>query len=228
MSLILRGTKGAALTHAELDNNQIWLRSRDIVSVSVDLNNNLILTKDDSSYYSVPLSGIIGDGFNHQIGEYVSAEGGVIYHRYMEGTTQKYLVVDTQDLGQDVWSNIDNVLIGPSAQSRWNGSGNTTSITSQSGATTGAAFLCVNSSNNGQNDWYLPSIGELVKIWGNQYEVSKGLEDASGNWLNPEYYWSSTEYDNDGTFGFFFNDSVVYPYSKNSIYYVRAVRQFSI
>jgi len=58
MSLILRGTKGAALTHAELDNNQVWLRSRDIVSASVDVNNNLILTKDDFSYYSVPLSGI--------------------------------------------------------------------------------------------------------------------------------------------------------------------------
>jgi hypothetical protein len=58
MSLILRGTKGAALTHAELDNNQVWLKSRDIVSASVDVNNNLILTKDDFSYYSVPLSGI--------------------------------------------------------------------------------------------------------------------------------------------------------------------------
>jgi hypothetical protein len=58
MSLILRGTKGAALTHAELDNNQVWLKSRDIVSASVDVKNNLILTKDDFSYYSVPLSGI--------------------------------------------------------------------------------------------------------------------------------------------------------------------------
>ena len=58
MSLTLRGIKGSALTHGELDNNFIWLSSRDIVAAVIDSNSNLILTKEDSSYYSVPLSGV--------------------------------------------------------------------------------------------------------------------------------------------------------------------------
>ena len=58
MSLTLRGIKGSALTHGELDNNFIWLSGRDIVAAVIDSNSNLILTKEDSSYYSVPLSGV--------------------------------------------------------------------------------------------------------------------------------------------------------------------------
>jgi len=58
MSLTLRGIKGSALTHGELDNNFIWLSGRDIVAAVIDGNSNLILTKEDSSYYSVPLSGV--------------------------------------------------------------------------------------------------------------------------------------------------------------------------
>lgn len=56
MSLILRGIKGSALTHAELDNNLVWLKSRDIVDASFN-GSNLILTKDDTSFYSVPIGG---------------------------------------------------------------------------------------------------------------------------------------------------------------------------
>jgi len=169
------------------------------------------------------------DGFTYEIGQYVQSEGGVIYHRYMEGTTQKYLVVDTQDLSSgSVWSDVTNVEIGSSAQSRWNGSGNTTAITTQPGATTGAAFLCEGSTNNEKSDWYLPSIGELVKIWDNQYEVSKGLEDASGNWFDSALYWSSMEFDSSTAWYFLFYNGTSDYSNKGFTFYVRAVRQFSI
>lgn len=61
MALTLRGIKGSALTHAELDNNFIFLKSRDIVNVGL-IGCNLVLTKDDGSNYSVNLSGCTGGG----------------------------------------------------------------------------------------------------------------------------------------------------------------------
>ena len=91
-------------------------------------------------------------GFQYEVGQYVASEGGVIFHRYLTGTTQKYLVVDLQDLGQDVWSNIDNVLTF-GATSLWRGSANTEIITNQPGATSGAAFICEASTNGGKNEW---------------------------------------------------------------------------
>jgi len=176
------------------------------------------------------ISSIGGSPFQYEIGEYVSSEGGVIFHRYLTGSTQSYLVVDTQDLSSGiVWSNIDNVLIGVSAQSKWNGSGNTTAITTQSGATTGAAFLCEGSPNNGKSDWYLPAIQELNKLWCNMLEVSKGLEIAGGSQLTFGLYWSSTEHFNSLAWSFNFYFGIPdYDYNKDFTFYVRAVRQFSI
>jgi hypothetical protein len=171
--------------------------------------------------------------FQYEIGEYVPSEGGVIFHRYLTGTTQNYLVVDTQDLGQDVWSNIDNVIIGVSASSIWNGLGNTTAIITQLGAVSGAAFSCQSSNNQGFTDWYLPAIHELNKLWFNMLEVSKGLDIAGGSQLlngalTPVNYWSSTELDaNYARYFAFYIGDVAYDYKYTSNY-IRAVRQFSI
>lgn len=61
MALTLRGLKGSALTHAELDNNFIFLKSIDIVNVGL-IGCDLIFTKDDGSNYTVNLSGCTGGG----------------------------------------------------------------------------------------------------------------------------------------------------------------------
>lgn len=172
------------------------------------------------------ISSIGGSQFQYEIGEYVSSEGGVIYHRYMEGTTQKYLVVDLLDLGTAVWSNIDNTA--NNATSLWNGSSNQSIITSQAGAISGAAFLCQASTNGGLTDWYLPAIQELNKLWCNMLEVSQGLQSASGNQLTFSQYWSSTEYDLSSAWYFFFDAGSASCDGKDNAAYVRAVRQFSI
>lgn len=59
MSLILRGIKGSALTHAELDNNLVWLKGRDVVTADL-VGTNLVLTKDDTTTFNVDLSSISG------------------------------------------------------------------------------------------------------------------------------------------------------------------------
>ena len=56
--ITLRTVKGSVLSWAELDNNFIWLNGRDIVDATIDGGNNLVLIKEDKSYYSLPLSGV--------------------------------------------------------------------------------------------------------------------------------------------------------------------------
>ena len=131
-----------------------------------------------------------------------------------------------QDLGTAVWSNIDNTA--NNATSLWNGSSNQSIITSQPGATSGAAFLCQASTNGGLTDWYLPAIQELNKLWCNMLEVSKGLEIVGGFQLEFSDYWSSTESGSNFAWGFDFNGGSANGDDKNDANYVRAVRQFNI
>lgn len=166
-----------------------------------------------------------GTSFKYEIGEYVPSEGGVIYHRFLTGTTQNYLVVDTEDVGQDAWSDPFNTTSG--ATSLWNGFVNTTSIISVSGA--GAAVTVWNHVSNGKTDWYLPAIQELNKLWSNMLEVSQGIEAAGGSQLAFDTYWSSTEFDSNNAWTFYFlSGGANYLNAKNFPYYVRAVRKFSI
>ena len=185
----------------------------------------LFLVEDGGLTRNIPYSGF---GYQYEIGEYVPSEGGVIFHRYLtNNTTQNYIVVDLQDLGQDVWSDIDT--IANNATSLWNGSANQSIITSQAGATSGAAFLCEASTNGGKNDWYLPAIQELNKLWCNMLEVSQGLQSTSGNQLTFSQYWSSTEFDSGSAWVFRFE--LGYMSGRGKVFstpYVRAVRQFSI
>jgi len=168
-----------------------------------------------------------GTSFKYEIGQYVPSEGGVIYHRFLTGTTQNYLVVDTQDVGQDFWSNITDMVSG--ATSLWDGQSNTNTITTQPSASSGAAFLCASSNRNGKTDWYLPAIQELNKLWSNMLEVSQGIEAAEGSQLVFDNYWSSSEYGFSTAWYFSFYNGYAYGNSsKDSALYVRAVRKFSI
>jgi hypothetical protein len=231
-------------------------------------------------------------GYTYEIGEYVPSEGGVIFHRYKDGGQERYLVVDTTDLGNSVldielvlppfpigyvgdlsftqssttgngsefeidvffnfegdftgynitnfgknyqigdtiitsdegwgyltltvkyvgsiWSNITDQL--PGASSSWDGLSNSNAIVSQSGHTSSAALLCLDSTNGSKSDWYLPAIDELSLLLQNRFNVNKTLSTIEGatviktnlplggvNRNENSYYWSSSE------FGFFNN-----------------------
>jgi hypothetical protein len=169
-------------------------------------------------------------GFVHYIGEVFG--GGVIFHLWKDNSGAEHgLVVDLNDLsGASGWSNVDNTLIGLSAQSYWNGLGNSNSIVSQIGHTSSAAVLCLNSTSSGQSDWYLPSIQELNMLWNNYFNVSMTFSQIPGTTqMDPSGYWSSTEYDIKSAWGMAFDSGTTYAnssYNKNTIKRVRAVRTF--
>jgi hypothetical protein len=200
-----------------------------------------ILTYDSSSgqlYYTA--SSAIGGGgstFTYEIGQYVSTQGGVIFHRYKDGTIENYLVVDTTDLStSSAWSNVTGTLIGATAQSTWDGLSNSNAIVGQSGSTAGAAKLCLDSTNNSKSDWYLPSIDELSLIRQNRFNINKTLSGNSAfgsisgaTQIFYNAYWSSTESGGSSAWYFLFSNGNTSSFgSKNDPNYVRAVRKFSI
>jgi hypothetical protein len=126
------------------------------------------------------------------------------------------------------WSNVWDVEIGPAAQSSWDGLSNSNAIVGQAGHTSSAAALCLNSTNGGQTDWYLPSIYELNMLWSNSYTVARTLSQIpEAAQLAPSSYWSSAEVGNNNYAGAF-----VFTYGgagggdKANTLYVRAVRAF--
>ena len=168
-----------------------------------------------------------GGGFTHYIGEEFG--GGVVFHLWKDALgVQHGLIIDKTDLSTaQVWSNIDATLIGPSAQSSWDGLSNSNAIVGQAGHTSSASALCLNSTNGAQSDWYLPSVQELNMLWNNYYTVARSLTQISGaTQLQPEFYWSSTESDNyDAWSQTFASGGQGYDYKYDSNY-VRAIRAF--
>jgi hypothetical protein len=171
-----------------------------------------------------------GGGFTHYIGEEFG--GGVIFHLWKDNAGIEHgLIVDKTDLSTaQVWSNIDETLIGPAAQSSWDGLSNSNAIIGQLGHTNSAAALCLNSTNSGQSDWYLPSIDELSLLCKSSFNVNKTLSEIAGATVLPNsaVYWSSTESSASNAWYFQrISDGSDSP--KNAIFgpfYVRAVRAF--
>ena len=170
-------------------------------------------------------------GFTHYIGE--AFGGGVIFHLWKDAQGVEHgLIVDKTDLSTgQAWSNISQTLIGATAQSSWDGLSNSNAIVGQAGHTSSASALCLNSTNGGQSDWYLPSIDELSLLWHSRFNVNKSLSAIGGatNLPMSAYYWSSTELDFDSDYDawYFYCDYGDADYSSKSFtYYVRAVRAF--
>jgi hypothetical protein len=176
-----------------------------------------------------------GGNFTHYIGEEFG--GGVIFHLWKDAAGSEHgLIVDKVDLSTaQEWSNVHDVVIGPTAQISWDGLNNSNAIVVQADHTSSAAALCLNSTNGGYNDWYLPAIDDLERLYNNRLEVNATLRGISGaiefkrfdNMTgNFPYYWSSTEYISNLAWVFDFNDGGAAFDNKSYTYYVRAVRAF--
>lgn len=126
----------------DLTNHKLVVENIQITSGATD---GYVLTSDASGNIRLTAP---TDGFTYQIGQYVEEEGGVIFHRYKDGSNENYLVVaiDDQSTGT-TWSNITDQLAG--ADSTWNGLENSLVITGQTGHTESAAQLCLEYVNGG-------------------------------------------------------------------------------
>jgi hypothetical protein len=202
-----------------------------------EIENNVLSISGDTINLQQQINNIMTEIYTYEIGEYVPSEGGIIVNRYIDSGTQNYIVLDITNLSNSSWSNVTNVAIGSTARSSWDGLSNSNAIVSQVGHTSSAADLCLNSTNNGKSDWYLPSIDELWYVLQNKLTINKTLSGNSS--YGPiagateldvnDLFWSSTEFAANTAMeidcGRIQVDSNT---SKGDVFNVRAVRNFTI
>ena len=169
----------------------------------------------------------------HYVGELYG--GGVVF--WVDQTGNHGLICSMINSTGLIWTTAayQSTTVPGGALSDWDGQANTTAIVAQAGAgTTYAAGLCdvytnVDYGTGVYSDWYLPSRGELNDLWNNIKAVQKAL-DSDGNpattAIEKDYYWSSSEYNNNVAWYFYFNYGYSDYYVKNNSIYVRAVRAF--
>lgn len=118
----------------------------------------------------------------------------------------------------------------------FNGKANTAAIKAYDSSFSNfpAAKYAYNYTTTGTNvgDWYLPALGELYKVYQNQYAINKALLSLGKSKLsNGREYWSSSE-SNDGMSAYYyawqlsFHDGEIDGMYKNRYYYVLPVLAF--
>ena len=175
---------------------------------------------------STGATGTCAGNFNHYIGELYG--GGIIVAVWKDTTVahnEHGLIASLTDLDTSAWSNITNTQIGVSAESPYDGKDNTNAIITQSGCTSGAAWLCHNYNGGGYTDWYLPSHLELNQCFNVSFIINTILGGANVFSLKGGY-WSSSESDASNAWYNYFNCFCDEIGSKSSINSVRAVRSF--
>jgi len=135
-----------------------------------------------------------------------SALGGYIAYILQPGDSgydvnvQHGLVVTTTDVsGSAIWGCPSTLLAGASGTAIGTGNQNTIDIVSGCATAGIAARLCSDLSQNGYNDWYLPSIDELNKV----FDIRNGF----GGFTEGDYL-SSTQVNDTQANSIFFNMGV--------------------
>ncbi len=146
----------------------------------------------------------------------LSYGGGIIF--YLDGTGQHGLIAATSDQSAGAQWGCYQTTIGSTSTAIGTGQANTTAIVNGCNTAGIAARICNDLVLNGYDDWFLPSKDEL-----NQMYLQKA---AIGGFPSNVVYWSSSEMDIISAWIQIFNSGWQGFPTKNSTYYVRAVRAF--
>ena len=214
-------TGGSSLTFDVVD----WGASNHLLKVEVDYGSGFV-DMGTTAFMSVPYALYSAAGSNTStcglsIGD--TAQGGIIF--YLDPSGCHGLVCALTDQSSfAAWYNGSYMDTRAYGSGLFEGKYNTKVINWSQGGSASAAAICAAYTGGSFNDWYLPSIEELNKMYLN---IAQGNALGLGNIGGfANFYWSSTEIDFTNAWfqlfsdGFQFND-VKYDYGN-----VRAVRAF--
>jgi len=191
---------------------------------------------------------------NHYIGEIYG--GGIVFHLWVDTLGKQHgLVVYPKNnisgyfenngkqyaTDRFYWSNVQNKRVNSSKMSS-NGLENSHQIVTQRGHQQSASQVCLDFYYGGYDDWYLPSIDELLilykvknTIYYSMYDYFGGIDyqyvgvtsDCTGT-PKGEYtdYITSTEYNESKAYGFDFSYGRVFLREKRDPLYIRPIRSF--
>ncbi len=152
---------------------------------------------------------------HHFIGE--SFGGGIVF--YIDASGDHGLIVANSDQSTAAEWGLFDKQIGAIDLGVGKGKENTDKIKNATSNSNIAATICSNLKHNGFNDWFLPSLDELILI----YENLK-LKDL-GNFSDDDY-WSSSETDFNNAWQYNFSKGISNEAHVNKAVRVRAVRAF--
>lgn len=159
----------------------------------------------------------IGDSYGGGIVAYLfgSADAG-----YVSGECHGIIVANTDQSTGATWYNGSNIEVFFTTANIGEGQYNTSYIYNAQGAGTYAATLCLDYSNGGFSDWFLPSYGDVTKF-------NALLLLGIGGFVSGDLYWTSTE--GDATRAYLkdiYLPGTAYLFAKSSSAKVRAARYF--
>jgi hypothetical protein len=176
---------------------------------------------DVNAAADIPADAKVGDSYQGGKIAYIYQVGDP---GYVEGQIHGIIAAPFDQSKEITWwppeFNNDHPAVGVGDKALGAGNTNTNKIVTAYGRSNYAAKLCYDLVLNGYDDWYLPSLFELEMLYINRAAV--------GGFVETDLYWSSSEYDKDSAWYFYFIDDggANYDGTKNDTRPVRAVRAF--
>jgi hypothetical protein len=196
--------------------------SEDGLTVSFDAQYQFPFTRNRTLVANFILSGTIGSIVNNADGSQ-----GVVFYQNAEGT-EGWMVALTDVSEGCTWGPTTNINAlrdypngGLSVMEDLSGYANTDVIRRVNGTNNDYAASLVDFDNG----WYLPSAGQLRKLYAVLPQIEQSLLDAGGTLLTEDSYWSSTECSASNAYCPMFATSTS---NKASSLRVRAIRSFII
>lgn len=172
------------------------------------------------------------------VGDY--KEGGIVFYLLQpndigyQSDIQHGLVVNLVNLSPTYWEAYSDYYVSTkdvnTSQNFLSGYSNTISIyeTLMSDYYTLSSFAankCLSYVRNGYDDWFLPSIEEMVVL--DSANINEQILRYNGNTLfDNKEYWTSSQYNRALAYIYEFNNSQLFALSKDRYFIVRPIRAF--